>query len=84
MHLVVLMAPMNTTESFMNMYSRISQSINIIFMILTSFALIVGLAMSFIYKHKSDEKMRNMDPYRLEFRQHYLVSMLITLMITFC
>jgi len=68
MHLLVIMAPMASTKDFMQMYSAISQGINIIFMIFTSFALILGLAMSLIYKHKSDEKMRNMDPFRLEFR----------------
>lgn len=53
-------------------------------MIFTTFTLIFGLAMSFIYKKKSDEKMRNMDPYRLEFRQHYVVSSIITLLIALC
>lgn len=84
MHLMVIMAPMDSTEAFMGMYSSICQSINIIFMIFTSFALILGLALSLIYKHKSDEKMRNMDPFRLEFRQHYIVSMLISILIAFC
>lgn len=84
MHLMVVMAPMETTEKFMNLYSYVSQSINIIFMIFTSFALILGLAMTLIYKNKSDEKMRNMDPFRLEFRQHYVVSALITVLIAFC
>ena len=53
-------------------------------MIFTSFALILGLSLTLIYKQKSDEKMRNMDMYRLEFRQHYIVSMVITIVISIC
>ena len=53
-------------------------------MIFTTIALIFGISMSLIYKDKSEEKMRNMDPYRMEFRQHYVVSVLITVLIAFC
>ena len=66
------------------MYSSIGISINMIFMIFTSFALILGLGMTLIYRHKSEEKMRNMDPFRLEFRQHYIDSMMISIVIAFC
>ena len=52
-------------------------------MIFTSITLVFGLSMALIYRHKSEEKMRNMDPFRQEFRQHYLVSMLITILIAF-
>lgn len=53
-------------------------------MVLTSFCFILGLSLSLIYRQKSDEKMRNMDEYRLEFRQHYIVSMIITSVVGAC
>lgn len=84
MHLLVVMSPMGDKLSFLQLYSKVAVSINTVFMIFTSFALILGFAMALIYKQKSDEKMRNMDPYRLEFRQHYVVSSLITILIAFC
>ncbi len=54
--------------SFLELYCKISTTINIVFMIFTSFGLILGLSLTLIYKQKSDEKMRNMDVFRLEFR----------------
>ena len=50
-------------------------------MIFTSFALILGICLAMIYKNKSDEKMRNMDPFRMEFRQQYMLSLIISLVI---
>lgn len=80
MHLVVIM---NTSDkiNFLNVYSSISRDVNIVFMIFTSFALILCLCLALIYKHKSDEKMRNLDPFRMEFRQQYMLSLIITLII---
>jgi hypothetical protein len=84
MHLLILNSAMADKLSFLQLYSKVTLSINIVFMIFTTFALVFGLSMSLIYKQKSDEKMRNMDPYRLEFRQHYVVSLLISILIAFC
>jgi hypothetical protein len=53
-------------------------------MIFTSFCLILGLSLTLIYRQKSDEKMRNMDEFRLEFRQHYIVSSIITSIVGLC
>jgi hypothetical protein len=50
-------------------------------MIFTSFALILGTCLAMIYKNKSDEKMRNMDPFRMEFRQQYMLSLIISIVI---
>ena len=50
-------------------------------MIFTSFALILGTCLAMIYKNKSDEKMRNMDPFRLEFREQYMLSLIISIVI---
>ena len=83
MHLIVLLNQQNKA-SFLELYSKISTVINIIFMIFASFAEILGLTLTFIYKEKSDEKMRNMDIFRLEFRQHYIVSLVITIIIGIC
>ena len=65
----------------MNNYSSISVDVNIVFMIFTSFALILGFALTMIYKNKSDEKMRNLDPFRIEFRQQYMLSFIISIVI---
>jgi hypothetical protein len=83
MHLVVIMNGSEDKLSFLNVYAPISRDINIVFMIFTSFSLILGFCLSLIYKNKSDEKMRNMDPFRMEFRQHYVLSMVITVLISF-
>jgi len=83
MHLVVIMNANPNKLSFLQVYAPISRDINIVFMIFTSFALIFGFALSMIYKNKSDEKMRNMDPFRMEFRQHYILSSITTVLITF-
>ena len=83
MHLVVIMNGSPDKLVFLNMYSPISRDITIVFMIFTSFALILGFCLALIYKNKSDEKMRTMDPYRMEFRQHYTLSMLISVLIIF-
>jgi uncharacterized membrane protein YcgQ (UPF0703/DUF1980 family) len=83
MHLVVIMNGSSDKLVFLNMYSPISRDITIVFMIFTSFALILGFCLALIYKNKSDEKMRTMDPYRMEFRQHYTLSMLISVLIIF-
>lgn len=81
MHLVVIMNGSPDKGEFLNVYSPISKDINIVFMIFTSFALIFGICLTMIYKNKSDEKMRVMDPFRMEFRQHYILSMLISIII---
>ena len=83
MHLVVIMNGSSEKLVFLNMYSPISKDITTVFMIFTSFALILGFCLAIIYKNKSDEKMRTMDPYRMEFRQHYTLSMLISVLIMF-
>lgn len=80
MHLVVIMNPQDKL-TFINVYSSISRDVNIVFMIFTSFALILGLCLALIYKHKSDEKMRNLDPFRMEFRQQYMLSLIVSLII---
>jgi len=81
MHLVVIMNGSPDKLEFLNVYAPISKDITIVFMIFTSFALIFGLCLTMIYKNKSDEKMRIMDPFRMEFRQHYILSMLISVII---
>ena len=82
MHLMVVMS-VSGTASFLQLYSPVSIEINLVFMIFASIALVLGFSIALIYRHKSEEKMRNMDPFRLEFRQQYLVSLLISIMIAF-
>lgn len=83
MHLIVLLSQNNKTL-FLQLYQLISITVNAVFMIFTSFCLILGLALTLIYKQKSDEKMRNLDEFRLEFRQHYIVSSIITAFVAVC
>lgn len=47
-------------------------------MIFATVALVNSLCLTLIYSQKSDEKQRNMDVFRLEFRQHYIVSAVST------
>lgn len=82
-HLVVLFSAADTKLSFLTVYAPISKGLNIVFMIFASFAVILGFALSMIYKHKSDEKLRIMDPFRLDFRRHYILSLLISCIIAF-
>mmetsp|Transcript_4813 Transcript_4813/g.3426 ORF Transcript_4813/g.3426 Transcript_4813/m.3426 type:complete len:112 (-) Transcript_4813:29-364(-) len=37
-----------------------------------------------IFKQKSDEKMRNMDIFRIEFKQYYIVSLTSTIILGIC
>ena len=83
MHLIVLLSQSNKTL-FLQLYQLISITVNAVFMIFTSFCLVLGLALTLIYKQKSDEKMRNLDEFRLEFRQHYIVSTIITSFVAVC
>jgi hypothetical protein len=79
-HLIVINNS-GSKEMFLNVYANICRDINIVFMIFTSFALILGICLAMIYKNKSDEKIRNMDPFRMEFRQQYMLSLIISLVI---
>jgi cellulose synthase/poly-beta-1,6-N-acetylglucosamine synthase-like glycosyltransferase len=83
MHLIVLLSQNNKTL-FLQLYQLISITVNAVFMIFTSLCFILGLALTLIYKQKSDEKMRNLDEFRLEFRQHYIVSSIITSFVALC
>ena len=80
-HLVVIMNSSPDKVSFLTVYAPLSRDITVVFMIFASFSLVLGLCLSLIYKNKSDEKMRTMDPFRMEFRSHYVLSMLISVMI---
>lgn len=73
MHLVFISAIKNLAM-FMSTYSEFANLICTFTQVLTNFALIFGLTLTFIFKHKSDEKMRNLDQDRLEFRQQYVLG----------
>jgi hypothetical protein len=53
-------------------------------MIFTTFGLILSLSLTLIYRQKTIDKMRDMDIFRMEFRQHYIVSSVITVMMAIC
>ena len=84
MHLFVVMNQSKDKTQFLQLYASVCVAINIIFMVLTSFALILGLALTLIYKQKSEDKLRNMDPFSAEFRLHYIISGCVTLAIAVC
>ena len=52
------------------------------FLIFTSICFVMGLALTMIYKQKSDEKMHNMDESRFFFRQHYQVCFVNSVILT--
>ncbi len=83
MSLIHLIVINNTAskEQFLSVYANICRDVNIVFMVFTTFALLLGICLAMIYKNKSDEKMRNMDPFRIEFRQQYMLSLIISLVI---
>ena len=82
-HLIFLFS-LSDKMSFLTLYSKISNTIVIVFMIFTTFATILSLALTLIYRQKSDEKMKSMDIFRMEFRQHFIVSLINTIIIFLC
>ena len=83
LHIVtVLAAP--TLLDFVKFYARFARNINIIFLVLSNMALILGLTMSLIYRQKSQEKMRNLDNERHSYRSQYTVAIVITLILGLC
>lgn len=80
MHLIFVTAHSNL-DSFVTIYGSFSNIILMFTQILANFTLVFGLTLTMIYKNKSDEKMRNMDPHRDEFMQHYNLGIVTSLMV---
>lgn len=80
MHLIFVTAH-TSTDSFVKIYGGFSNLILMMTQILANFTLVFGLTLTMIYKNKSDEKMRNMDPHRDEFMQHYNLGIVTSLMV---
>ena len=81
MHLI-LMIGQKDKEEFMITYATFSNLLCAMTQFFANVTLILGLTLTLIYKQKSDDKMRNMDPNRLEFRQQYQVSLVTTILVT--
>jgi hypothetical protein len=83
MHMISILSQ-GDKSTFLQLYSKISNIVAIVFMIFASFGLIMSLALTMIFRQKSEEKMRNMDMFRMEFRQYYIVSLVVTILMSIC
>mmetsp|Transcript_11774 Transcript_11774/g.19867 ORF Transcript_11774/g.19867 Transcript_11774/m.19867 type:complete len:185 (+) Transcript_11774:414-968(+) len=70
MHLVLLLF-LGDKEQFVASYQPFSNIIVCVTSIIANFIMVFGTAQLIIFKQKADEKMRNMDKYRREFRQQF-------------
>ena len=82
MHIIFIAAQKDNT-TFYTTYSDFGNLICIIFQVMSNLTLVFGLALTFIYKNKSDEKMHNLAPNRHEFKEH-LVLGIVTQILVFC
>lgn len=81
MHLFFIASQPNK-DTFVTTYAPFANTICAFTQILTNFTLVFGFALSLIYRQKSNEKFQNLDPNRLEFRQHFVLGV-VTQMIVF-
>ena len=80
MHLILMLGQKNK-EEFALTYSGFSNLLCGLKQFLANVTLIFGLALTMIYKQKSEEKMRNMDPLRLEYRQQYTIGIVTSILV---
>ena len=58
---VIILGSIGDTQKFLDFYSKFARNVNIIFLILSNLAFILGITMSTIYKRKSEEKIMMLD-----------------------
>lgn len=83
LHIIVLISISDVTK-FLNFYAIFARNVNIIFLILANLALILGLAMSMIYRQNAQEKMRMLDNERHSYRSQYTVAIVISVILLVC
>ena len=82
MHIIFISAQKDN-KTFYTTYSEFGNLICIIYQTFANFTLIFGLALTLIYKNKSDEKYRNLTPDRFEFKEHLILG-IVTEILVFC
>lgn len=75
MHVLILTL---SADLFYQLYARNAKKINLLFLILGTFALILGVSISLIYKQKSDEKLRSRQVDRAIIKRHYTMSIVLS------
>lgn len=83
MHLIIILSQPDKL-SFLQLYSKACHIIAVIFIALSSFALVLGVTLSLMYKQKTDEKMTNMNVFAMEFRQHYIMCLVSSILLAIC
>ena len=83
LHIITVLSISDKLD-FMRSYARFARNINIIFLVLANLGLVLGIALSLIYKQKSQEKMRTLDNSRAEHRAQYTVAVVISVIMTVC
>lgn len=72
---IIFIAAQPDKKSFYKTYSEFGNLICIMTQLLTNFTLIFGLSLTLIYKNISDDKMRNLDPDRSQFKEQYILGL---------
>jgi len=83
LHIIILISISDVTQ-FLSFYAKFARNVNIIFLILVNLALILGIAMSMIYRLKAQEKMRSLDNERHSFRSQYTIAIVISIILSVC
>ena len=81
---IITVVSISDKDDFMRSYARFARNINIIFLVLANLGLVLGIALSLIYKQKSTEKMRMLDNLRHTHRSQYTVAVVISMIMTVC
>ena len=83
LHVIVLYSISDNLE-FIDFYAKFARPVNVIFLVLANLGLILGFALSLIYRQKSKVKTSWLDNERHEFRKKYIWSAVISSIIFFC
>ena len=80
MHMIFMLVP----EDFLTIYGTYAVNINVIFLFVSNFALLLGITMASIYRQKSKEKVRSYDSNRHSYSQQYTVTFAVSAVIFVC
>jgi hypothetical protein len=83
LHIIIIFSIQDLAK-FIEFYAKFARNVNIIFMMLASLALILGLTMSLVYRQKSIEKMRMLDNDRHSHRSQYTIAFVLSLVLLLC
>ena len=83
LHVIILIS-ITDVAKFLEFYAKFARNVNIIFLVLANLALVLGLAMSLVYRQKTREKMRVLDNERHSHRSQYTIAVVISVILLFC